>query len=74
MRRPEKLQRSRSAIRDKELKLAERIRAYWLVRGFEVNTWLDQEGYDDGLRQFIYSVRSDMVNGLPARRVSQARK
>ena len=54
---------------DREEKRAEKIRAYWLVRNFDVRVWIADEGVDQtsGTRRLV--TRSDMVNGYPVRRI-----
>ncbi len=40
--------------------LAHRIVAYWLVKGFDANVWVEPVEATG-----CYQVRSDLVNGLP---------
>jgi hypothetical protein len=42
--------------------LAQRIREYWAVRGYEVDVWVDKFTLSDIT---YYVVRSDMINGKP---------
>lgn len=44
--------------------IAERIRAYWKARGFTVKTHIEIER-DARKERNLWSVRSDMLNGLP---------
>jgi len=47
-----------------------RIEAYWRERGYEVVVKLVDAGFAAAMRSARIDVRSDMVNGLPVRRVT----
>lgn len=51
--------------KDKAYKLAARIAEYWSRRGATVRTWVEKEPWMDASEKASYTVRSDMVNGLP---------
>ncbi|MAN65348.1 MAG: hypothetical protein ABJL57_11870 [Hyphomonas sp.] len=62
---------SRNVVMEREERLAKRIKAYWFARGFLVETRIEVETFYDRVWQFpVPSIRSDMVNGLPVKRVS----
>jgi transposase len=46
-------------------KLARRITAYWRDQGYSVACWIEQSGTSQ--RHKFWGVRSDLVNGLPAK-------
>jgi hypothetical protein len=50
-------------------RLAEKVRDYWRKRGREVRVWVEPSGeYLNSLRTAQwYSVRSNLINGLPPR-------
>lgn len=47
-----------------------KIQEYWRDRGYDVSVDLIEEGFVPAMRSGRTDVRSDMVNGLPRRRVS----
>jgi len=49
----------------------ERIKAYWMARGYLVDVTVELGGYSEEIYQAITVVRSDLVNGLPVRRVTE---
>ena len=51
--------------------LAGRIREYWTERGYEVRTYVDSLAYRNGVDGIIYTVRTDMIGGLPQRQREQ---
>ena len=51
--------------------LADRIREYWAERGYEVRTYVDSLAYRHGVDDIIYTVRTDMIGGLPQRQRKQ---
>ncbi len=51
-------------------RLADTIRAYWLVRGYDVQISLVEGGFHKAMRSNRVDVRSEMVNGLPVRRAT----
>lgn len=46
-------------------KIAERIRNHWAEMGCAVQAWTEKEPYVEGVNEAGYTVRTDMVNGLP---------
>ena len=54
---------------DGALKLKEKIEAYWRDRGYDVNIDLVEAGFIAAMRSGRTDVRSNMVNGMPTRRV-----
>lgn len=58
--------------KDGALKLASRIEVYWRRRGYDVKTELFEHGFNPLMRAQWYSVRSDMINGLPRGMVCDA--
>jgi hypothetical protein len=46
-------------------KLADSIRAYWRRKGAGVDVWVEREGVAEAGRKDEYTVRSNMVAGLP---------
>jgi hypothetical protein len=51
-------------------RLAHLIEAYWVDRGFEAITRIEDERYRQGC-QDLYCVRSDMINGQPTRKLAR---
>lgn len=51
-------------------RLQNMIRDYWAKKGFDVSVELKKEGFVSTMRSARTDVRSDMVNGMPRRRVS----
>ena len=49
-------------------RLKQRIEEYWRDRGYSVEIKLIEAGFVAAMRSARTDVRSDMVNGLPARR------
>lgn len=49
-------------------RLKQRIEEYWRERGFDVDVKLVDAGFVAAMRSARTDVRSDMVNGMPARR------
>jgi len=49
-------------------RLKQRIEEYWRERGYTVDVKLIDAGFVAAMRSARTDVRSDMVNGLPARR------
>lgn len=51
---------------------AERIKRYWRAEGYDVRVWIDELpiGSREGKAPYWF-VRSDMVNGMPRRRVKR---
>jgi len=45
--------------------LAERVRRYWLKRGYLVEVWTDSPDGSRAFRGPACGVRSNLVNGLP---------
>lgn len=52
------------------MKAVLRIQSYWASKGFVVNAWAEPGEYVPALRCTSYSVKTDLVNGMP-RGVSQ---
>ena len=50
--------------------LKDKIEAYWRERGKNVMLSLHNVGFHPAIRAARFDVRSDMVNGLPTKRVS----
>jgi hypothetical protein len=51
-------------------RLREKINAYWIERGFEVDVNLIDAGFVPAMRSARTDVRSNMVNGMPCRRAA----
>jgi hypothetical protein len=49
--------------------LKARIEAYWRERGYEVQVTLAAASFTPALRAARFDIRSELVNGLPPRRV-----
>lgn len=47
------------------LRLKEKIEAYWRERGQEVEIKITRHGFAPALREGRVDLRSDMINGLP---------
>lgn len=53
--------------------LKAKIEAYWEARGWPVQVWIEQRGFESALRGAHYVVRSNIVSGLPSpQRVERA--
>ena len=52
-------------------RLKQRIEEYWRERGFDVDIKLVDAGFVAAMRSARTDVRSDMVNGMPARRAPE---
>ena len=50
-------------------RLAEKIREYWTDRGYEVDLDFIEAGFVAAMRSARTDVRSNMVNGMPMRRL-----
>jgi len=48
-------------------KLRRRIEEYWSERGYQVDVQLINQGFVPAMRSARTDIRSDMVNGMPAR-------
>lgn len=48
------------------------IEEYWRKRGYEVNVRLISQGFVAAMRSARTDIRSDMLNGMPAKRQTQA--
>ena len=57
--------------REGALRLKERIEAYWKERGYDVNIELTEAGFMPAMRSARTDVRSNMVNGMPRRRIAK---
>lgn len=53
-------------------RLKSKIREYWEERGYEVDVDLIESGFVAAMRSARTDVRSNMVNGMPRRRVIDA--
>ena len=53
-------------------RLKTKIREYWEERGYEVDVDLIDSGFVAAMRSARTDVRSNMVNGMPLRRVLEA--
>ncbi|MEL6473827.1 MAG: hypothetical protein AAFU66_08220 [Pseudomonadota bacterium] len=51
-------------------RLKDKIRDYWAERGYEVDVDLIDAGFVAAMRSARTDVRSNMVNGMPRRRVT----
>lgn len=49
----------------KALEILEKVRSYWMARGYDVNGTVEPRGYDPRLRSTVYEVVTDMKGGLP---------
>lgn len=52
-------------------RLKTKIQEYWRDRGYDVSVDLVEEGFVPAMRSGRTDVRSDMINGLPRRRIAQ---
>lgn len=52
-------------------RLKQRIEEYWRERGYAVDVKLIEAGFVAAMRSARMDVRSDMVNGLPARKAER---
>ncbi|MEM9423054.1 MAG: hypothetical protein AAF986_11265 [Pseudomonadota bacterium] len=52
---------SEKAARD----LLERIKLYWLDRGFEIDGSIKNAGYNNRLRSTVFEVETNLVAGRP---------
>ena len=52
-------------------RLKQRIEEYWRDRGYSVEIKLVEAGFVAAMRSARTDVRSDMVNGFPARRADE---
>lgn len=50
-------------------RLREKIRAYWAERGYDVDVDLVDAGFVAAMRSARTDLRSNMVNGMPRRRL-----
>ncbi|HPF22997.1 MAG: lipoprotein [Hyphomonadaceae bacterium BRH_c29] len=51
-------------------RLREKIAAYWAERGYEVDVDLIDAGFVPAMRSARTDVRSNMINGMPRRRIN----
>ena len=51
-------------------RLREKINSYWAERGYEVDVDLVDAGFVPAMRSARTDVRSNMVNGMPRRRIA----
>ena len=58
--------------REAALELLDRIKAYWLERGYEVEGSIKNAGYSDRLRSTVFEVETDIVAGKPTHRRNAA--
>jgi len=52
-------------------RLREKIRDYWAERGYEVDVDLVDAGFVPAMRSARTDLRSNMVNGMPRRRIAK---
>lgn len=52
-------------------RLKQRIEEYWRERGYAVDIKLIEAGFVAAMRSARTDVRSDMVNGFPAKRIDR---
>jgi hypothetical protein len=55
-------------------RLREKIREYWAERGFEVDVDLVDAGFVPAMRSARTDLRSNMVNGMPRRRIAKTQE
>ena len=55
-------------------RLREKISAYWAERGYEVDVDLIDAGFVPAMRSARTDVRSNMVNGMPRRRIAKTQE
>ncbi len=55
-------------------RLKQRIEEYWRERGYDVDVKLIDAGFMAAMRSARTDVRSDMVNGLPARKAEESKE
>ena len=53
-------------------RLREKIREYWAERGYDVDVDLVDAGFVPAMRSARTDLRSNMVNGMPRRRLTSA--
>ena len=53
-------------------RLREKIREYWSERGYEVDVDLVDAGFVPAMRSARTDLRSNMVNGMPRRRIAKS--
>ena len=54
------------------VRLAAQIKGYWKAKGSKVNVWIEKTNLKDNSSKnpavkTVYSVKTDLVNGLPQR-------
>lgn len=52
-------------------RLREKIREYWAERGYDVDVDLVDAGFVPAMRSARTDLRSNMVNGMPRRRIAK---
>lgn len=57
---------------EKAKALAKHIRDYWAERGFDVEAWAEEMPFNHRMRSRRWDVRTDMVGGLPVRKLPVA--
>lgn len=57
---------------DGAMRLKDKIREYWEERGYDVDVDLVDAGFVAAMRSARTDVRSNMVNGMPRRRIVEA--
>ncbi|MGB3624603.1 MAG: hypothetical protein WA989_02175 [Henriciella sp.] len=55
-------------------RLREKIREYWADRGYEVDVDLVDAGFVPAMRSARTDLRSNMVNGMPRRRIAKSQE
>lgn len=55
-------------------RLREKIREYWAERGYEVDVDLVDAGFVPAMRSARTDLRSNMVNGMPRRRIAKTQE
>lgn len=63
---------AKAQTRDGARVLLEKIQAYWAGKGYDVHGQVFEAGYSERLRSTVYEVRTDLVNGMPQRRMASA--
>ena len=59
--------------------MADDIRTYWMRKGYRVNVWVEEMALKDQTAKskdakIFWCIRSDMVNGLPQKRIFAAKR
>ncbi|MEL6723732.1 MAG: hypothetical protein AAFZ74_00865 [Pseudomonadota bacterium] len=63
---------ARTDSKEAALELLNRIKAYWLDRGFKVEGTIKNAGYSDRLRSTVFEVETNIISGIPSHRKDAA--